>query len=117
MNYLLSILLIYLCYVPQVEKAVLVTLFIWELKFKSESRITPRLVTSGLIHEVKLPRFLVSISLFDLGPIRRTSVLSFLNLRKIAFIHLFIASKQFVMDVIAVVSFGSVDMYSYVSSA
>ena len=99
------------------KKAVLVTLSIWELKFKSESRMTPRLVTSGLIQEVRLPRFLVSLSLFDLGPIRRTSVLSFLNLRKIAFIHLFIASKQFVMDVIAVVSFGSVDMYSYVSSA
>lgn len=43
---------------------VFITLFMWDLKLRSESKITPRLVTSDLIQGVNLPRILDIISLF-----------------------------------------------------
>ena len=43
--------------------------FIWDLKLKLESKMTPRLVTSDLIKGVRLPSLLKISSLFALGPI------------------------------------------------
>src|SRR4029434_5215730 len=65
-----------------------------DLKLKSESKITPRLVTSDLIKGVNFPRLLNSISLFVLGPTSRISVLSSFNFKKLLLIHLFIAKSN-----------------------
>src|SRR4029434_3910007 len=96
---------------------VFVTLLMWDLKLRSESKITPRFVTSDLIQGVNFPRLLNSISLFVCGPTSRISVFSTFNFRKFLLIHLFIAKRQVVMEFIAAASFGSAEMYRCVSSA
>src|SRR4029434_2424555 len=96
---------------------VFVTLLMWDLKFRSESRITPRLVTLDLIQGVSFPRLSNSISLLLLGTTSRISVLSSFNFKKLLLVHLFIAKRQVVIEFIAAASFGSADMYSCVSSA
>ena len=77
MNKLLCIILVYewsyLLYIPEVKES----RFGPFIQFKFESRITQRLVSSGISQVFKPPRFIVSISLLDLGPQSRTSVLSF----------------------------------------
>src|SRR4029434_10260769 len=118
MNQFFSIFLIYkwqdFSYVFKVEKLCFRTLL---MKLRSESKITPSLVTSDLIQGVNFPRLLNSISLFVLGPTSRISVLSSFNFKKLLLIHLFIAKRQVVMEFIAAASFGSAEMYSCVSSA
>src|SRR4029434_4072600 len=122
MNQFFSIFLIYkwqdFSYVFKVEKLCfrhLVNELLRDLKLKSESKITPRLVTSDLIKGVNFPKLLNSISLFVLGP-TSISVLSSFNFKKLLLIHLFIATRQVVMEFIAAASFGSAEMYSCVSS-
>src|SRR4029434_868840 len=92
MNQFFSIFLIYkwqdFSYVFKVENDVFVTLLMWDLKLKSESKITPKRVTSDLIKGVNFPRLLNSISLFVLGPTSRISVLSSFNFKKLLLIHL-----------------------------
>ena len=70
----------------------------WDLKLRSESKITPRLVTSDLIQGVNFPRLLNSISLFVLGPTSKVSVLSSFNFKKLLLINLFITRRQVIME-------------------
>lgn len=45
----------------------LITLFIWDLEPKTDSKITPRFITSGLVQGLTLPSDLISSSLSDFG--------------------------------------------------
>ena len=62
-------------------------LWTWLLKFNSQSRITPKFFTSGLICRARFPSLLESSSLCASVPNIRASVLSLFNLSRLQLIH------------------------------
>ena len=107
----------YLCNVYKVEKIIFVILLISDLRLRSESKITLRLVTSDLVQGVNFPRLLSIRFLFLLySKPQGLQFFSLFNVKKLTLIHLSIDNKQFVIEIIAVVSFGSKDIYTIVSS-